>query len=179
MNVLALDLEMNQPSRKIIEIGVAVGNAQTLEIYDRKSFLVNPLEELNPEIIKLCRISQNMVDTAPVLLESYKAMVEWVSTFNVHPMPVVWGSGDVPTLGDQMIQQYKGEYNWIFGRTEMNVKNIVQAHRMALGFNTQGGLAKSLKKYDINFNGTKHRAHDDAYNTLVIYFEFLKRMKTL
>ena len=36
---VSLDLEMNQPSGKIIEIGVTVGNAYKREIIEKKTLL--------------------------------------------------------------------------------------------------------------------------------------------
>jgi inhibitor of KinA sporulation pathway (predicted exonuclease) len=39
----------------------------------------------------------------------------------------------------------------------------------------KGGLRASMSKYKLNFKGEPHRADVDAYNTLVFYFELMKR----
>ena len=54
MRYLALDLEFNQPSRKIIEVGIAIGHAQTPESsWTVRSWLVDPLEAVAPRIVAL------------------------------------------------------------------------------------------------------------------------------
>ena len=61
----------------------------------------------------------------------------------------------------------------------MNCKTVVQAILTARGVKTQGGLAKSMNKFGLSFQGTKHRADDDALNTMRIYFKLLEILKVV
>lgn len=176
--IVGLDLEMSQPSQRIIEIGVAVGSIVQRKILASKSFFVNPHEPLSDFIKNLTHITQENVDAAPNLGDAYNSMVEFLLPFNPHRMVIQWGQGDERTLKEQL--SHCGQhFEWMFGRTAMNVKNIVQAHQIALGRHAQGGLAKSLLKYGLRFEGTKHRADSDAVNTLRLFFKMLDILKTI
>ena len=60
--LVSLGLELNQPSRRIIQIGAVVGNIRTGEIVSRFDSKVSPDEELSPAIAKLTKIKQEEVD---------------------------------------------------------------------------------------------------------------------
>jgi DNA polymerase III epsilon subunit-like protein len=72
--LVSLDLELNQPSRRIIQIGAVVGNIRTGEIVSRFDSKVSPDEELSPAIAKLTKIKQEEVDVAPKLREAYECL---------------------------------------------------------------------------------------------------------
>jgi len=184
MLVCALDLEMNQPSQKIIEVGYTIGDIYTGEVKLSKGLIVNPHEQLSEFIINLTHISQEMVDIGYELVDAYKEMMKDCETLGVHRQPVVWGGGDVRTLKQQVNEidssiLRKDSGIWSFGYTEMNDKNIVQAILGAKKLKTQGGLARSLGKFGLNFKGTKHRAIDDSLNTFLIHVELLKRLQVI
>ena len=63
----SLDLEMNQPSRKIISIGVVVGNIRTGNILEKLNVFVNPREKLITRIKDLTKITQEDVDSGYTL----------------------------------------------------------------------------------------------------------------
>ena len=46
MKLTCLDLELNQPSGKIVQIGAVIGDTQTGEIVDRIRIYVNPANQL-------------------------------------------------------------------------------------------------------------------------------------
>jgi len=174
MNIVSLDLEMAQPSRKIIEIGITVAHLESKQILVKKSFFVNPQEPLTEYITNLTSISQDDVDNAPMLLDAYKDMCKFLAPYQIQRQPVVWGAGDMRTLKEQLGEN---DYDWCFGFREMDVKTLVQAHRISQGFSMQGGLAKSMTRYGLSFQGTIHRANDDSFNTLLLYFRMLELFK--
>lgn len=178
VNVVSLDLELAQPSERIIEVGVTVGNLYERTILASKSFFVNPHEELSPFIKDLCHIEQATVDAAPDLIDAYNDMAEFLKPFNVHRMMITWGAGDGWQLRSQLNRCGK-PYEWAFGRTEMNVKNLIQAQLMAQGQRIQGGLAKSMTKFGLTFKGTKHVAKDDSLNTLLLFYRYLDLTKEI
>jgi DNA polymerase III alpha subunit (gram-positive type) len=63
--LVSMDLELNQPSRRIIQIGAVIGNIRTGEIVSRFDSKVSPNEELSPAIVRLTKIEQEEVDAAP------------------------------------------------------------------------------------------------------------------
>lgn len=181
MIVVSLDLEFNQPSGKIIELGYTIGNIYTGEILLNKGLIVNCNENLSEYIIKLTSITQNDVANGSTLSQAYEEFLKDCEKFNCHRQPIVWGSGDVRALKQQIyeIESSILERNWKFGFTEMNVKNIVQAFLLSKKMKSQGGLAKSLIKFGLKFKGVKHRAKDDSANTFLLYVELLRRLEKL
>ena len=61
---LALDLEMNQPSGKIIQVGIAIGSANDRrDQYITKKWYINPNEPLDQFIIDLTGITQSDISS--------------------------------------------------------------------------------------------------------------------
>lgn len=176
MIVMSLDLEMNQPSGKIIQIGITIGDLTKRSIIETKSFMVNPEEEITEYINKLTGITQNQVKDAPVLVDAYKQMNEWLDTYKPHKQSIVWGQGDVRTLKKQVNDIDLTIEHRHFGFREMDVKTLVQAHQISIGKSSQGGLAKSLTKYGMKFRGACHNAEADSLNTLLLYYRLLDRL---
>jgi inhibitor of KinA sporulation pathway (predicted exonuclease) len=175
--LVSLDLELNQPSRRIIQIGAVVGNIRTGEIVSRFDSKVSPDEELSPAIVKLTKIKQEDVDVAPQLREAYESLKLWLEPFAGERVlnPITWGGGDTETLREQL--QLDRE-RWLFGRRWLDAKTLFVAWRMAQGRELQGGLGRSMTKLGLAFEGRQHNAMDDAENTFRIYrallFEFGK-----
>jgi inhibitor of KinA sporulation pathway (predicted exonuclease) len=182
MLVCSLDLEMNKPSGKIIEVGYTIGDPHTGSVVLSKGLIVNPEEPLQQFIIDLTSITENMIKSEGMtLLEAYKQITDDCEKNLVHRQPVVWGGGDMRTLRQQVFEKEQNALvnNWSFGYTEMNIKNIVQAILTGKQAKTQGGLARSMTKFGLNFKGTKHRAIHDSLNTFSLYVELLKRLQVV
>ena len=177
MNYLALDLEMNQPSNKIIEVGVAIGNI-TDGIIDKKNWYVDPQEPIGEYITNLTGISNHTITEMSEPLEDVaRNLSELILKYNCFVNPVTWGQGDARLL----LQEFKSnnvDFPY-FGRREMDVKTICVYHRLAQGRKTTGGLSSFLHGYGLEFSGTPHRAKNDAYNTLALWFVLLKREQTI
>jgi inhibitor of KinA sporulation pathway (predicted exonuclease) len=170
-----LDLEMNQPSGKIIQIGAVVGNIATGEVLERVDVIINCEEEISDYITKLTGITQQQVDNGVSLLEGYHTLVAAHQKHNSFMNLLTWGGGDSRVLKEQLAPY--DNVVWVFGRRFDDVKTVFRAYQLATGGSTQGGLAKSLTKLGLKFSGTKHSAVDDAYNTMVIYKKLLKLFK--
>jgi inhibitor of KinA sporulation pathway (predicted exonuclease) len=76
--MVSLDLELNQPSRRIIQIGAVIGNICSGEVVSRFDSKVSPNEELSPAIVKLTKIKQEEVDAAPKLRDAYELLKRWL-----------------------------------------------------------------------------------------------------
>ena len=90
--VLSLDLEMNQPSNSIIQIGACIGSLATGTIVDQISIPINAQESLSPYITQLTGLTQEQVDNGLTLQQGYTKLMDMV---NRHPgtwrNPLVWG----------------------------------------------------------------------------------------
>lgn len=186
-NFMAIDLELNQRNGnpKIIEIGYAVGNIETQEILECKSFFVDPNEVLvreNPDIVELCNIWREadgpkpnkrvrVIPTGASALEALLRLIAVHAEFNCQTNAVVWGSGDMKAIREQIFDMTDGSIKWPFGRREIDVKTLSLELVRARGGQPAGGLARTMKKhFGLSFEGRKHEAHSDALNTLRTYF---------
>ncbi len=175
---LALDLEMNQPSKRIIQIGACVGDVTNGEILETLSVFVNPNEELAPFIIDLTGIKQEDVDSGMNLPEAYDKLVELFKKQTPFINPVTWGGGDIVEIFNQLNKYYPDhKFDNVFGRRWIDVKTLFVCWKLGIGQgnNMQGGLAKSLTKFGLKFEGKKHNATDDAVNTFRMYCAMLKK----
>lgn len=164
--VVSLDLEMNQPSGKIIQIGAVMGDVKTGSIVDRFSAFVNPGESLSQEIITLTAIHQEDVDRASSLPVAYKALREWLEPHQKSRSlnPITWGYGDTLDLMSEMGLNYESE-EWVFGRRWLDAKTVFTAWSMSKGKDARSGLSKSMGAAGIAFEGRAHNALVDAENT--------------
>jgi DNA polymerase III epsilon subunit-like protein len=66
--MVALDLELNQLSRRVVQIGAVLGNVRTGEVVSQFDLKVNPGEPFSLRIAELTGISSQEIESAPVLL---------------------------------------------------------------------------------------------------------------
>lgn len=176
-NFIALDLEMNQPSQKVIQVGVAIGNV--LEgVISTHSWFVDPDEPIDEFITQLTgiddeKILQSSVSLSEVASELGGLIVKHSCFVN----PVQWGGGDAKKL----LSEFKlaGADFRYFGRRELDVKTVCGYLAMVEGRKPSGGLKSYLGKYGMEFRGTPHNAEDDAKNTLELWFCLMRRQRVL
>jgi inhibitor of KinA sporulation pathway (predicted exonuclease) len=173
----ALDLEMNQPSKSIIQIGAVVGNITTGQILEKLSVFVNPNERINPEITKLTGITQQDVDNGVTLLEAYGKLKRMHENYGSFINSITWGGGDSQELLEQLKKNHPDFEGWCFGRRWIDTKTLFVSWRFANGQPIQGGLARSMTKVGLQFQGRKHDARDDAFNTFLMYVKMLSLLK--
>jgi len=183
---ISIDLEMNQNSGKIIQIGACIGDISTGNIIEDFSIIVNPLEPINPFITELTGITQEQIDTEGVLLEeAYIKFAEFINNHKPFINPIVWGGGDSAELHKQIKEDkftsidLLEKHPWPFGRRWIDTKTLFVSWRFSQGEPIQGGLAKSMIKVGLKFEGRKHNALDDARNTFKMYCRMLKLFRPL
>ena len=176
MNYLALDLELNTNelgnTTKIIQVGVAFGsNVSNIET---RKWYVDPKEPLSTHIVGLTGITQEDINTKAVPLSQVAtelaSIIEANQTF---VNPIQWGGGDDQELKAEF--EENGIEFRCFGHRAIDVKTLFVFLQMAKGNSWKGGLRACMSKYKLDFKGEPHRADVDAYNTLVFYFELMKR----
>ncbi len=175
---LALDLEMNQPSGRIIQVGVAWGAIGRPESLQTRQWLLSPDEPLSPEIVALTGITEDdLLERAvswPQLVLELGALLAAESPF---VNPVTWGEGDSRLLREAL--RARGLEFPFFGRRCIDVKSWHTLNALAQGKNPAGGLKSVMGRYNLPFKGSAHRADVDALNTLRLFFRLLERQATL
>ncbi len=178
MNLTCLDLEFNQPSGKIIQIGAVVGDTNTGEVTHRLRVYVNPDEPVAPYITELTGITQTQIDKEGVSLhDAYLQLKEFHLKYSTFINPVTWGGGDSQAVYDRLDQSDKD--TWCFGRRWIDAKTIHVTRQISEGRVLSGGLSTSMKAYGLKFQGRKHDAQDDAENTFRIYMAMLRTFKSI
>lgn len=176
MKLTCLDLELNQPSGKIVQIGAVIGDTQTGEIVDRIRIYVNPGEPISEFITELCGITQDQIDSQGLTLdEAYIKLKKFHKTANFIN-PITWGGGDSQEIYDQLSEESKKK--WCFGRRWIDAKTLFVSQMIAHQNKVEsGGLQKSMKKFGLNFVGRQHDAQDDAENTFIMYQYMLSSIR--
>lgn len=175
---IALDLEMNQPSGRIIQVGVSIGDKnQKEEEYITRQWLLSPDEPLSTFIIDLTGITEEDIQERAVpwaqMASELNALIQEQKPF---VNPITWGGGDsvelLAALREKEIEFHQ------FGRRWVDVKTFHVMTMIATGKNPSGGLRSVMAKYGVTFKGTPHRADVDAFNTLRLFFRILSRQRT-
>jgi len=178
LNFVALDLEFNQPSRRIIQVGLCLGRRdQAPEEYRTHQWLVNPGERISPEIEELTGISDADVANGLSIGQMTAAVSATIAADGPHHFnPVVWGDGDTHALREAF-QSVQAPFP--FGRRSIDVKTWHAYLCFARGESGQGGLSSVMRRYGVPFLGQAHRADVDACNTLRLFQAMLVRQERL
>jgi inhibitor of KinA sporulation pathway (predicted exonuclease) len=182
---LALDLELNNaddgstPDPKIIQVGVAIGSArQASNEWITKKWYVKINDPIYPFITDLTGITtQDIQQFGMSHYEIGQELSRLIKEHNVFVNPVTWGGGDSTELKDEF-NQHGIEFRH-FGRRWIDVKTWYTLRLLANGKRPAGGLSSAMGVYKMQFEGQAHRADVDAYNTLRLFFEILKRQKQM
>jgi len=182
MNFISLDIEFNQPTCTIIQIGAVIFNKNTGEIVDRFSKVIHTSERITPYIEELTGISQEQVDNGVDLKKAYIELCAFKKKHKTHKQTVTWGTGDVKALKEQVTKVYANsgeELVWEFGLRDYDVKTIFQAMRLSKGERTKAGLGTAMEILGLKFEGRAHDALVDAENTATVFLHLLKKLSTI
>ena len=152
-----VDLELNQPSRSIIQIGAIQFNVKTGETIKELDLYINPAEPLDQYIIDLTGITQEQVDSGIPLTEGLKQFWAFLEGKQV----AAWGS-DLVLLKAKSLDL---EVETPERLTEMDLMPMANILRCAIPNGGRGGLRKTMATFGLEFAGRPHNALTDARNT--------------
>ncbi len=165
---------MNQPSNKIIQVGWTIGDPVSGRVYVEKGSYVKLDEPLSHIISNLCGITQEVLDVSEDLKFVYDDLRTDAFAHDCQTTTLAWSKGDLSLLKKQL----PDDVVWPFGQHYIDVKNIYQSWKLKTGADhLKGGLARAMTKLGMNFQGRKHNARDDAYNTFKFYSRLLQEFK--
>jgi len=176
---LSLDLELNQPSGKIIQVGVAIGSIHDrFENYVVRKWYIDPKEPISEFINDLTGITD-----ADIRAEAYshehvaRELSELIKEHNCFVNPVTWGGGDSRELLDEFCANHVDFPH--FGRRWIDVKTWYTYLMLTRSKAPSGGLASAMGTFKLQFRGKAHRADIDAANTLAFFFTLLQRQSQM
>jgi inhibitor of KinA sporulation pathway (predicted exonuclease) len=179
MKVLALDLEMNQPSGRIIQIGAVIGDLSDGCVEDTFCVYVNPGEPIDSFIQELTGVTQAHADSGMSLRHAYDRLLEFRAgrVDDKFPWPLTWGGGDSQYLKQELKMVGADISEFPFGRRWFDVKTLFQAYAIANGVKLQAGQKRAMGRCGIMFTGRAHDAAVDAYNTFRFAHWLISKMK--
>lgn len=181
MNILVLDLEMNQPSKKIIEIGYVIVSLDKQEEVLSRNILVNPHEPISPAITSLTGITNEMMETTQCeLADAVNLMSLDFNSFSCIKFIATWGNGDFQHLRNRLKVQSDSLYMQffdLFGYRFLDVKTLYQSWAIANSKPYRSGLRKSMKQMGLEFEGSAHTAVIDARNTWKVLSVLMSKFK--
>ena len=168
MNYIIMDLEFNQPIQQrykhfqeIIEIG-AVKLDSNLNQIDTFQSYVNPtiLTVITKRIKKLTGITQDVVNNSKKLESVLFDFLDWAGT---DFLLISFGFDDLKFF-ILNCQAYNLPINWLrkYVNIQMELMNI-------LDLNKHISLIDSLRYFNLEFEGVRHKALDDCINTVSLF----------
>ncbi len=180
MRFISVDLEANQPTDKIIQIGAAAFDTDSKTPYkpvDTFNLYVDPEEEINWDynlrggltLIELLgnNFKTNWEKSSVPKNVAFESFWKWCKEANCGKKFVQWGRADMWEL----MKQSKDSGVFYPSRIqEINLKRLYQFfYQPGLKLNkSPGGLEKACKEMGIDFEGRAHDALVDAINTGMI-----------
>jgi inhibitor of KinA sporulation pathway (predicted exonuclease) len=179
MRIVAVDLEMNQPSGRIIQIGAVCFHPENGFVVDTFNQLVNPDEVISDQIIALTRISNERVIGQPNIQNAASAFSSFKKKHQINPIGIVWGAG---TSNDvEKIYRESGLQSPFKSRI-IDVKGVYQmlANASSATMRQNSGLLRACENMKIGWDdqyGEPHDALADAWNTMRMYLFLSKCLK--
>ena len=176
---LALDLELNQPSGKIIQVGVAIGDKNTqFEDYVVRKWYIDPQEPISEFINDLTGITDSDIRAEAYSHEHVaRELGVLIKEHKVFINPVTWGGGDSVELLAEFCKNHADFLH--FGRRWIDIKTWYTYLMLTRGKAASGGLVSAMGYFKLHFKGKAHRADVDAANTLALFFKLLDRQARL
>lgn len=175
MKIAVIDLELNQPSDKIIQIGAVCLDVKSGKIAEgHKSFnvYVLPDEPMNPTIVNLTGITDQLLKQKGIPL--YQALTEfwlWMKESGAGKNISAWGVDYYEVINEskKLGVEYPNRLRCL------NIKEMASVLRCSFPTEkSRGGLSNTMELFKLPFVGTPHDAYWDAFNTAKLLSLFQK-----
>lgn len=180
MKFVSVDIECNQPSGTIIQIGASVWDTQANAEVDDFNLYIQPNEVINWEeelrggitLGKLLpygpeKIKDHGVSPKFAFERFWKFMAK-----SGRKKVIQWGAGDMAAITKQ---------SWYFGVPVNNRLKVLNAKLMyqmlyqpTMRLQQKFGLGAVIKEMGLEFEGEAHDGYWDAYNTGKLYTEMFR-----
>jgi inhibitor of KinA sporulation pathway (predicted exonuclease) len=155
---------------EIIEIGVVPVVLKDLTIGEPISIFVKPQTSIvNSFCTKITTITQDMASSGMIFRDACKFLIEKLDTRKI-PW-VSWGNYDKKQFQYQCNEM---KCHYPFGAGHWNFENMFT---MMMGLQKEVGLKEAVKMTGLKFEGTYHRAGDNALNIAKIMVECYRRIR--
>lgn len=146
--------------RETIEIGAVLLDTCSLQIIDEFSELIRPIT--HPKLSQFCTeltgITQTALDVAAHFPEVFAHFIDWLPD-NSDYLLVTWGSYDIVQLNIDCAVHGMAAF-----KPSINL-NLKIAFKEARNLKKKVGLKRALEIANLSYEGSHHRALDDAKNT--------------
>jgi DNA polymerase III alpha subunit (gram-positive type) len=168
-DLIVFDLEANQPSGEIIEIG-AVRVLRDGTIADTFQALINPNEKLSSFITKLTGITDKMLENCKQFEPIAAQFAAWAKASTTNVILASWSSYDTNELRNA--HKVRG-VQYPFRGKSIDIKSIGTWVALTRGMaRSREGLATALEQWDIPPHGEPHRALNDAMDTANLFVKW-------
>ena len=191
---ISLDLEMNKNSAlddvdDIIQIGAVAFDFKTGAVVDKIRIYVklpkddnNIQKKIDPFIVKLTGITDDHLETqGKSLWLAYCELEDFVKRNEGFKDAVCWGGNDADYLKRQLELKtgYKVDAHgrFIFNTNFFNAKKDFQIYCQVNDLSMKSGLARSMNRLGLKFEGRIHDALDDAINCKTIFHFLCQKFK--
>ena len=152
----------------IIEIGACFLDCQTGKVSQKTSYIVKPANSNISEFCtELTTLTQEQVNKGIPYGDACNKLAKEFGTRN--RVWASWGDYDRKHV-DRDCNFYAAKYP--FGSRHINAKTLFS---LVNGLKKELGLRRALEYYDMEFKGTQHRGHDDAFNIAKVLWKTLKK----
>ncbi len=163
------DLSIPKVEMEIIEIGAVMVKRSNFEILSEFQTLIKPVR--HPRLTKFCTdlttITQEDVDAAPDFASAIQQFSQWLSQFENYVF-CSWGQFDRKQLDQDCL------FHKIANPLQVEHFNIKYFFSVNQNLKKQYGMAKALRRAQIELEGTHHRGLDDAKNMVKLLPLFLE-----
>lgn len=174
MRLAIFDLEMNQPSGTIIQIGAVVVDTDKMEIGDTFGLVCNPGEVPSDFIVGLTGITRGQVREAPTAYSAINGFWRWFGAAQVGNKLGAWGDDWAPIRDASAHYKISYDYPKFF-----NVKNFVCLYSHLKDQQSfKMGLEKACEAWGVEYD--KEQAHDalwDATKTAEVFLRVCESIK--
>lgn len=154
---------------EIIEIGACLVNSEFIVIDQFQTFIkpvIQPI--LTPFCTELTSITQSDVENAPGFKQAQSLLDEWFVACEKKHGPITawcsWGGYDYRQFLRSNVQM-ACDPGYFLSKPHINLKDFyIDRHKSVLKKRRSVGVGLALKQQKLSFEGTAHRALDDAIN---------------